>query len=60
MSNRRRDCASEEEPAKSNSGRTGAHPEDTNQTTPPGGSSHDCNRMEKSTSDDLSTAAVVR
>ncbi|KRX58867.1 hypothetical protein T09_14532 [Trichinella sp. T9] len=38
MSNRRRDRVSEEEPAKSDSGRTGADPEDTNQTTPPGGS----------------------
>ncbi|KRZ88972.1 hypothetical protein T08_3436 [Trichinella sp. T8] len=38
MSNRRRDRVSEEEPAKSDSGRTGADPEETNQTTPPGGS----------------------
>ncbi|KRX54571.1 hypothetical protein T09_12742 [Trichinella sp. T9] len=37
MSNRRRDRASEEEPAKSDE-RTGADPEETNQPSPPGGS----------------------
>ncbi|KRY15230.1 hypothetical protein T12_4071 [Trichinella patagoniensis] len=35
---RRRDRVSEDEPAKSNNGRTGADPEEANQTTPPSGS----------------------
>ncbi|KRZ67383.1 Retrovirus-related Pol polyprotein from transposon 17.6 [Trichinella papuae] len=38
MATRRRDRASEDEPAKSNNGRTGADPEEANQTTPPSGS----------------------
>ncbi|KRY44566.1 hypothetical protein T03_418, partial [Trichinella britovi] len=37
---RRRDRASEDEPAKSDNGRTGADPEEANQTTPPSGSVH--------------------
>ncbi|KRY29055.1 hypothetical protein T01_2004, partial [Trichinella spiralis] len=40
MSTRRRDRASEEEPAQSDGGRTGADPEKTNQPTPLGGSLH--------------------
>ncbi|KRY40747.1 hypothetical protein T01_10250 [Trichinella spiralis] len=38
MATRRRDRASEDEPAKSDNGRTGADPEEANQTTPPSGS----------------------
>ncbi|XP_003367132.1 conserved hypothetical protein, partial [Trichinella spiralis] len=38
MDTRRRDRASEDEPAKSDNGRTGADPEEANQTTPPSGS----------------------
>ncbi|KRX23295.1 hypothetical protein T07_3935 [Trichinella nelsoni] len=37
MATRRRDRASEDEPAKSNNGRTGADPEEANQTTLPSG-----------------------
>ncbi|KRX13758.1 hypothetical protein T07_1116 [Trichinella nelsoni] len=40
MSTGRRDRASEEEPAQSDGGRTGADPEKTNQPTPLGGSLH--------------------
>ncbi|KRY44565.1 hypothetical protein T03_13350 [Trichinella britovi] len=40
MTTRRRDRASEDEPAKSDNGRTGADPEEANQTTPPSGSVH--------------------
>ncbi|KRX24229.1 hypothetical protein T07_12948 [Trichinella nelsoni] len=40
MSTRRRDRASEEEPAQSDGGRTGAEPEKTNQPTPLGWSLH--------------------
>ncbi|KRY27607.1 hypothetical protein T01_785 [Trichinella spiralis] len=38
METRKRDRASEDEPAKSNNGRTGADPEEAKQTTPPSGS----------------------
>ncbi|KRY31202.1 hypothetical protein T01_5825, partial [Trichinella spiralis] len=38
MATQRRDRASEDEPAKSDNGRTGADPEEGNQTTPPSGS----------------------
>ncbi|XP_003381451.1 conserved hypothetical protein [Trichinella spiralis] len=37
MATQRRDRASEDEPAKSDNGRTGADPEEGNQTTPPSG-----------------------
>ncbi|KRY07487.1 hypothetical protein T12_5165, partial [Trichinella patagoniensis] len=40
MTTRRRDRASEDEPAKSDNGRTGADPEEANQTTLPSGSLH--------------------
>ncbi|XP_003369195.1 conserved hypothetical protein [Trichinella spiralis] len=38
MATRRREHASEDEPAKSNNGRTGADPGEAKQTTPPSGS----------------------
>ncbi|KRY27668.1 hypothetical protein T01_3717 [Trichinella spiralis] len=37
MATRRREHASEDEPAKSNNGRTGADPGEAKQTTPPSG-----------------------
>ncbi|XP_003381911.1 conserved hypothetical protein [Trichinella spiralis] len=40
MATRRRERASEDEPAKSNNGRTGADPGEAKQTTPPNGSLH--------------------
>ncbi|KRZ48683.1 hypothetical protein T02_16394 [Trichinella nativa] len=40
MATGRRDRVSEEKPAKSDNGRTGADPEGANQTTPPSGSLH--------------------
>ncbi|KRZ48598.1 hypothetical protein T02_4477 [Trichinella nativa] len=45
MATRRRDRASEDEPAKSDNGRTGADPEEANQTTPPSGSLHHLNLL---------------
>ncbi|KRX69628.1 hypothetical protein T06_10983 [Trichinella sp. T6] len=45
MATRRRDRGSEDEPAKSDSGRTGADPEEANKTTPPRGSLHMANKL---------------
>ncbi|KRX51980.1 hypothetical protein T09_385 [Trichinella sp. T9] len=45
MGTRRRDRASEDEPAKSDNGRTGVDPEEANQTTPPSGSLHHLNLL---------------
>ncbi|KRX36012.1 hypothetical protein T05_4226 [Trichinella murrelli] len=45
MATRRRDRASEDEPAKSDNGRTGADSEGANQTTPPSGSLHHLNLL---------------